>query len=111
MAERLILFAASTLVLGAALAQPLADPTRPPGEGRAAMRPSEPAAATRLQSVLISSARSVAVIDGRAVQLGERVGDATVVAIEPGEVILRRGAAHERLTLVPLAVGKKPVRP
>lgn len=111
MAERLIALAASSLVLGAALAQPLADPTRPPNEGRTASTQSEPAPATRLQSVLISSARSIAVIDGRAVRLGERVGDATVVAIEPGEVILRRGAAHERLTLVPLAVGKKPVRP
>jgi hypothetical protein len=110
MAERLTLFAAASVLAGAALAQPLADPTRPPAQGPAELRQSE-APSSRLQSVLISAGRSIAVIDGRAVHLGERVGDATLVSIEPSEVTLQRGAARERLTLLPLAVEKRPVRP
>jgi MSHA biogenesis protein MshK len=111
MAQRLIVLAASGLLAGAALAQPLADPTRPPAAGTGELRRSDPAPATRLQSVLISSRRSVAVIDGRAVRVGERVGDATLVAIDPSEVTLERGAARERLTLLPAAIEKKPVGP
>jgi MSHA biogenesis protein MshK len=110
MAERLISFAAASVLAGAALAQPLADPTRPPMQGRPELRQSE-APSTRLQSVLISAGRNTAVIDGRAVRVGDRVGDAILVSIEPSEVTLQRGAAVERLTLLPGAVEKRPVRP
>jgi MSHA biogenesis protein MshK len=110
MAERLILFAAASVLAGAALAQPLADPMRPPMRGPAELRQSE-APSTRLQSVLISPGRNVAVIDGRAIRVGERVGDAILVSIEPSEVTLQRGAALERLTLLPGAVEKRPVKP
>jgi hypothetical protein len=109
MAERLIVLAAASVFAGAALAQPLADPTRPPTESPAELRQSA-VGSSRLQSVLISSRRSVAVIDGRAVQLGERVGDATLVSIEPSEVTLQRGVARERLTLLPGVIEKRPVR-
>lgn len=108
MAERLILLLA--LVAGAAAAQPLGDPTRPFAEGAAAApRHIEATPGTRLQSVLISPSRSIAVIDGRAVRLGERVGEATLVSIEPSQVILQRGAAYERLSLLPGGVQKTPV--
>jgi MSHA biogenesis protein MshK len=109
MVERLIMFTAASVLAGAALAQPLADPTRPPTQGAAQPRQGD-APQTRLQSVLVSPGRSVAVIDGRAVRLGERIGDATVVSIEPAEVTLQRGAATERLTLLPGLADKK-VRP
>lgn len=110
MAERLIVLAAATVLAGAALAQPLADPTRPPAQASAAARQAEPPR-QRLQSVLISARRSIAVIDGRPVPLGGRVGDATLVSIEPSEVMLERGAGRERLTLLPRAIEKRPVRP
>jgi MSHA biogenesis protein MshK len=114
MAERLIFLAASSLLAGAALAQPLADPTRPSTQAQAQapaeLRQSEPAF-SRLQSVLISGGRNVAVIDGRAVRVGERVGDAILVSIEPSEVILQRGSTRERLSLLPGAVEKRPVQP
>lgn len=112
MAERLIMLAAATLLAGAAFGQPLADPTRPPApaQDKAEQRQAEPAR-QRLQSVLISAGRSIAVIDGRPVALGGRVGDATVVSIDPSEVTLQRGAARERLTLLPSAIEKRPVRP
>jgi MSHA biogenesis protein MshK len=109
MAQRLIalslLFAASTSQ--AALAQPLRDPTRPPSA--TALQETNEAAPSRLQSVLISPTRKIAVIDGRTVRLGERVGDATLVAIAPSEVTLQRGAQYETLRMHP-AVEKKAVK-
>jgi MSHA biogenesis protein MshK len=111
MAQRLILLAVSSLAAGAALAQPLSDPTRPPSrEGAAELRQAD-VRGSRLQSVLISPARSVAVIDGRTVRVGERVGDATVVSIAASEVTLQRGSGRETLTLLPARIDKKPVKP
>jgi len=49
--------------------------------------------------VLISPTRRVAVIDGQAMSVGERIGDATLVAIEAGEVTLQRGAERRTLKL------------
>jgi MSHA biogenesis protein MshK len=57
--------------------------------------------------VLISPGRKLAVIDGRTVTLGERVGDATVVAIAPAQVILQRGGSYQTLKLHP-GIEKKP---
>jgi MSHA biogenesis protein MshK len=106
----LILFACAGLTLGAALAQPLRDPTRPPSAGS---EPAHAAAAEprRLQSVLISPYRSVAVIDGRPVSLGERVGGARLIAISPAEVTLEQGASRQVLKLLPAGVDKRPVKP
>jgi hypothetical protein len=90
MAQRLI--ALSILLAASSANQPvtaeaLTDPMRPPAAP--SVSPQETAAGeaapSRLQSVLISSRRRIAVIDGRAVTLGERVGDATVVAIAPSD--------------------------
>lgn len=118
MAQRLILglCALAALLAGssasqAALAQPLADPMRPPAAPAAA--PAEGAgesakAAARLQSVLISPRRRVAVIDGRVVREGERVGDATLVAIAASHVVLQRAEGRETLKLTPV-VQKKPI--
>ena len=109
--QHLILAAACFALAGAAAAQPLADPMRPPARGAPEARAAGAAPPTRLQSVLISSGRSIAVIDGRAVRIGERVGDATLVSIDPSRVTLQRGAARETLTLLPEGIHKKPVRP
>jgi len=84
----------------------LSDPTRPPnvlpGAPRDASRPSEaPAPASRLQSVLISPQRRLAVIDGRTVPLGGRVDDATLVQIAETHVTLRRGDELKTLELYP----------
>jgi MSHA biogenesis protein MshK len=111
MAQRLIAHcAALVLALGAssagqaALAQTLADPMRPPyistSERAAEAAPGEQEP-SRLQSVLISPARRLAVIDGSVVPLGGRVGDATVVAISATEVVLKRGDERETLKLYP----------
>lgn len=115
MAQRLIGLALSGLLAAssvsqAALAQALGDPMQPPAAASSsgARGEAQGETASRLQSVLISPRRRVAVIDGRAVGLGERVGDATVVAIAESEVTLARGAERQTLKLHP-GIEKKPV--
>lgn len=104
MAQRLITCAAALLVLvgaspvgRAAHAQALSDPTRPPQVSAAAAAVAPGAAASRLQSVLISPARKLAVIDGRTVPLGGMVDGATLVAIRESEVVLQKGSERETL--------------
>jgi MSHA biogenesis protein MshK len=119
MAERLkalMLLAALPLAAWpAAHAQPaLSDPTRPPnvlpGAPSDANQPDKaPARASRLQSVLISPHRRLAVIDGRTVPLGGKVDDATLVQIAETHVTLKRGDELRMLELYP-GVERKAVR-
>ena len=114
MAQRLIptslalgLLLAASSASQAALGQPLGDPMRPPEASASPSIEPRTEASTRLQSVLISGHRRAAVIDGRSVGLGERIGDATVVAISPSEVTLQRGSERQTLKLYP-GTEKKP---
>lgn len=93
----------------AAAQQGLADPTRPPAfvPASAADAPAPPG--PQLQSVLLSSGRKLAVIDGVTVALGGRFGAATLVRITETEVVLRGDAGLTRLTLYP-GVEKKSAR-
>lgn len=118
MAQRLIVLCALAALLAgssasqAALAQALGDPMRPPGTpGPSPAQASKDSAtgATRLQSVLISPGRRIAVIDGRVVQVGERVGDARLVEISESHVVLQSPAGRETLRLNPV-VDKKAAR-
>ena len=99
----LVVAAASTAVAAQA---GLPDPTRPPSA--AAEDTARPAgapgtrSASRLQSVLISPERKIAVIDGRTVALGGRIDDAVVVGIAETGVTLRRG---DRTEVLPLNAG------
>lgn len=65
-------------------------------------------APSRLQSVLISSNRKLAVIDGRTVALGGTIDGATLVAIRESEVVLKKGDERETLKFNP-GVHIKPV--
>jgi MSHA biogenesis protein MshK len=103
MAQRLI--ALALLAATAAAAQGLSDPTRPPAPAERVERAEAPL--SRLQSVLISPGRKLAVIDGQTVALGGRIGDATVIAIAPTQVILQAGATYQTLKLHP-GIEKKP---
>lgn len=89
----------------------LVDPTAPPASIANAAHRVEPktAAPLQLQSVLISGARRVAVIDGRRVRVGDAVGGAVVAAIEPTEVRLDGPAGAVRLPLH-RTQAKEPVR-
>jgi MSHA biogenesis protein MshK len=74
----------------------LPDPTRPHGAAPAAT-----GAPSGVQSILISPQRKLAVVHGRTVTIGDRVGDAVVVDIRPYEVILKRAGRESSLRLVP----------
>jgi len=85
---------------GASAAQALADPTRPPlGLMRAAATGSAPR--TPLQSILLSSARKGAILNGQYVPLGGSYGKATLVRITETEVTLKSDQGLEVLQLYP----------
>lgn len=111
---RLLPFAMLFMALPA-WAQALQDPTRPPAASLllppdAAQAPAAPRQPT-LQSVLVGpgSGREVAVIDGRIVRRGERVGRAILADIRGDRVILREGRRTTELKLYPQA-GKPPAK-
>ena len=90
--------AASALLLSAGgAAQGLADPTRPPLELMAAAAGSAPR--TPLQSILLSSERKGAIINGQYVPLGGAYGKARLVRITATEVTLRSDGELEVLQL------------
>jgi MSHA biogenesis protein MshK len=64
------------------------DPLKPPGEVRSTPATTFNADAWRLVSTLVADGRRVAIINDRAVRVGDRVGGARVIAIEPGRVSL-----------------------
>ncbi|MCX7142495.1 MAG: MSHA biogenesis protein MshK [Proteobacteria bacterium] len=112
MADRLIrvqvLSAAVALALctGSA-AQALVDPTRPPldlmgSAGVSATGDAEGASPRpRLESILLSSARKGAIINGQYVALGGAYGKATLVGITPTNVTLRTDKKLDVLQLYP----------
>ena len=61
-------------------------------------------AQSRVSSVRISAGYgSVALLDGRLVQVGDRVGDSTVTVIDDDGVVLRGPKGLQRLSLTPAA--------
>ena len=105
MADRLTpaqaIAAAAALALSAgSSAQALTDPTRPPLELMSAAR-SGAAPHTPLQSILLSSARKGAIINGQYVALGGTYGKARLVRITATEVTLKSDHGLEVLQLYP----------
>lgn len=101
---------------GPACAAPeIADPTMPAGPAAPARARGESAADTapaprwpELQAVQISArGDSTALIDGRVVRLGERVGALTLVAVDAQGVLLRGVRFEQRLSLLP-GIAKTP---
>lgn len=81
------------------------DPTRPPegwGGGEGAEKP-DMGGGLRLQSVLLpqQGRRPVAVIGGRTVALGERLGELTLVGLNEREAVLRGPEGLLQLFLTP----------
>jgi len=103
MAAYLTLGLALVMLIGApcVFAQGLSDPTRPPREiigGGAA--PAEFAAnPSPAQVVIISTDRRRATINGQAVALGGRYGNATLVRISDEEIVLQRPEGTETIKL------------
>ena len=103
---------AIALAISGAQAQALTDPTKPPS---ALSAPSATPAApeeftgTQLQSILLSSGRKVAVINGIMVPLGGMVGEARVVRITETQVVLKKGGETEVLKMYP-GIDKRAVK-
>lgn len=93
--------AASCATHSYALAQALVDPTRPPTMAAQAVAEIAPTGGPVLQSVLISPQRVEAIISGKTVRLGDKVGNASVVRIKESEVVLRHGKNLQVLKLFP----------
>ena len=100
MLAQLLAAAAALFFAAGSGAQALADPTRPPLElmGAAATRA---APRTPLQSILLSSARQGAIINGQYVPLGGVYGNARLVKITATEVTLKSDQTVEVLQLYP----------
>ena len=104
MADRLMLAQAVAATAALALsagsaAQALTDPTRPPFELMGATAGAAPR--TPLQSILLSSARKGAIINGQYVPLGGAYGKASLVRITATEVTLKSDQGLEVLQLYP----------
>ncbi len=88
-------------------AQALVDPTRPPLEliraaaGAADAAPAGAEARPRLESILLSSVRKGAIINGAYVPLGGAYGNATLVGITATEVTLKTDQGLDVLQLYP----------
>ena len=88
----------------------LRDPTRPPAALEMASQGSgaDGDVGPKLQSVLISPSRRVAVVSGQTVTVGDKIGESQLVKISEGEVVLRNGKILQTLKLFP-DVEKRPV--
>jgi MSHA biogenesis protein MshK len=112
---RAVAAAALCLAAGAACAQALQDPTRPPAAATpVAAGPAAPAAGPQLQSILVArqqGGRHVAVIDGETVRPGDMFQGAKVARIGENEVELVRGGERRVLRLYAQAdAGMAPAR-
>jgi MSHA biogenesis protein MshK len=88
-------------------AEDLPDPTRPPasifapaagaGSGRGATENQS----SGLHTIIISETRRAAIIDGQIVELGGEHGDARLIEVNEGGVVLQRAQSRQVLTLFP----------
>jgi MSHA biogenesis protein MshK len=99
------------LLAGLASAQGLPDPTRPPvivldAASAGTTQPTVPAPSGLQSIVRRQGGKSAAVINGSYVELGGKVGDATLERVGEDSVDLRSATGRETLYLTP-GVGKK----
>lgn len=82
----------------------LPDPTRPPamfaGTGTSSRGAME-SRSSGLQTTIISGSRRAAIIDGRTVELWAKHGDAQLIEVNEGSVVLRSRQKRRVLTLFP----------
>jgi hypothetical protein len=108
----------ASLLAAHAVADPVPDPTRPMAtllgdtadtrpaktarSGAPAAAASAVTAAPRLQSVRLAAnpSASTALLDGRLVRLGDRIGDASIAAIDRHGITLRGPRGEQRLSLL-----------
>jgi MSHA biogenesis protein MshK len=84
-------------------AEDLPDPTRPPSDliTSSGARHGRGGASSGLRSIIISDTRRAAIIDGKTVELGGKLGNARLIEVNPGSVVLQRGKIRQVLTMFP----------
>ena len=97
----LLPFAFCLSTFAASAAEPLTDPTRPPASLTVGQQDATSFSGPVLQSVMISVERRAAIISGQTVKLGDKFGNAQVIKISEGEVVLRSGKDLQILKLFP----------
>jgi len=90
----------------ASAAETLADPMRPPS-ARLYERSKKSVQHYYLSSILISPAHRSAIINGKQVSIGDRIGSARVTRIQGNQVTINIAGKSRILTLLPLSI-KKP---
>jgi MSHA biogenesis protein MshK len=95
----LALSAAATPAAAQALVDPMRPATAAPGDGEVAVARS---GGPVLEQIVLGDGRKFAVISGRRVALGDKVGEATVIAIGPDQVTLK-GVTTQVLRMFPRA--------
>lgn len=108
-----VMVMAACVATGAAWAQAVTDPTRPPAgfdSGMSAADAATDGGGATLQSVLISPTQKAAIISGVMVKLGEKYGDAVLVKVAENEVVLKSGGTQQVLKLHP-GVEKREIVP
>ncbi len=104
MADRLICLAAAVLFSAHATAEELPDPTRPPVSlAQPDVAPADGAAVQPLglQSIIISRNRRAAIIGSETVELGGKYGDAKLIEVNEGSIVLRSTQGLRVMTLFP----------
>lgn len=74
------------------------DPTQPPA-GRAASDVPEVVATLQLQAILRGPEGASAVINGQNLKVGDRLGDARILAVRPHSVVIDRQGTQQELRL------------
>ncbi|MDH3287718.1 MAG: hypothetical protein OEP48_08370 [Betaproteobacteria bacterium] len=92
--------AAGFIGSGAASSQAMTDPMRPP-EAYLTHEDGAISGGPVLQSVMISPTRRTAIISGDRVRLGEKYGDAVLIEVAEGEVVLQRADTTQVLKMYP----------
>jgi MSHA biogenesis protein MshK len=75
------------------------DPTQPPADRVLGAVPAEATIALRLQAILRSGDRTSAVVDGKTLKVGDRLGEARILAIRPHSVLIDRQGQQQELRL------------
>ena len=101
---RFLLLCAALLLSPLLQAGSPSDPMRPPLPDRNSVQSKPALPAYRLDSIIIASDRRLAIINGRMLAEGERIGSAQVERIEATRVTLRTGTRSEILTLLPVSI-------
>lgn len=106
---RILLAVSIALCSAVASADDLPDPTRPPaflmgtgtGSGTVPGQWSSGSPSSGLQSTIISESRRAAIIDGKTVELWGKHGNAQLIEVNEGSVVLRTAQTRRVLTLFP----------